>query len=240
MIFNSASNGPWYATIRRGHERLDATRLPLPTRLLEPKRQRFDTVADRLPLATKTLVERRRAKLDALSAGLISPKQIVLEKQANLQTLSTRLGAGLSKAASKKRVEFTRAASRLRPEPLIADARRARNSLVDTARRARPALDRVLRAKQQDLTAQTKLLETLSYQATLKRGYAIVKDDTGKVLRSANAVAQALNVTLTLSDGDVSATPNGQSATKPETKPKPAVTKKKTESPEGSDQGSLF
>lgn len=226
--------------IRRGSERVEATRLPPATRLLEPKRQRFDTIADRLPMATTTLVERRRAKLEALSAGLISPKQIVLEKQATLQALSARLGAGLSKAASKKRVEFTRTASLLRPEPLIADARRARTSLVDTARRARPALDRIILNKRQNFVAQEKLLETLSYQATLKRGYAIVKDDTGKVLRSAGSVVQAASLTLTLSDGEVTATPSGAATSKPPATPKPPPIKKKAETPDGSDQGSLF
>lgn len=222
--------------IRRGSERVEATRLPPAIRLLEPKRQRFDTIADRLPMATKALVERRRAKLEALSAGLISPKQIVLEKQANLQALSARLGAGLSKAASKKRVEFTRTASLLRPEPLMADARRARTALIETARRARPALDRILMTKRQKFSAQEKLLETLSYQATLKRGYAIVKDDAGTVLRSAGTIAQSASVTLTLADGDVTAKPTGESPLKTQTTPP----KKTPKSPEGSDQGSLF
>ncbi|MEO1321407.1 MAG: exodeoxyribonuclease VII large subunit [Pseudomonadota bacterium] len=226
--------------IRRGSERLEATRLPPAMRLLDSKRQRFDTVADRLPLATKALVDRRRAKLDALSAGLISPKQIVLEKRANLQTLSARLGAALSKAASKKRVEFTRTASLLRPEPLNADARRARTSLIDTARRARPALDRILHTKRQSFGAQEKLLETLSYQATLKRGYAIVKNDAGRVLRSADIVAKSASVTLTLADGEVTAAPTGSVKGTAPPKPKNPAPKTPTKTPGGSDQGSLF
>lgn len=225
---------------QRGQERLEALRLPPSMRLLEPKRQRFDTISERLPAAIKASVERRRAKLEALSAGLISPKQIVLEKQANLQTLSARLSAGLSRAAANKRVEFTRTASLLRPEPLIADARRARVALRDTARRARPALNRIQQVKQQNFAASAKLLETLSYQATLKRGYAIVRDDAGKVLRSADTVAQAQSVTLTLADGDVDATPSHAKArpTKTESKSKPPS--KKPKSSPGSDQGDLF
>ncbi|NQY13597.1 MAG: exodeoxyribonuclease VII large subunit [Henriciella sp.] len=221
--------------IRRGNERLEATRLPPAGRLLESKRQRFDAVSERLPRATKTLVERQRAKLDALSAGLVSPKQIVLEKQANLQTLSARLCAGLSKAASKKRVEFTRTASRLRPEPLIADARRARTALVDTARRARPALDRIFQTKRRLFDSQGKLLETLSYQATLKRGYAIVKDPSGKVLRHAADIASKPQVEVTVADGEVSLTPTGAAKAPVTPKPKPP-----SKPSGGSDQGSLF
>ncbi|MFN3214533.1 MAG: exodeoxyribonuclease VII large subunit [Henriciella sp.] len=221
--------------IRRGAERVQATRLPRAERLLEPKRQRFDTIGDRLPRALRAMVQHRRARLDTVSAGLISPRQIVLEKQANLQAFSARLAAGLSKAASNKRVEFTRAASRLRPEPLVTDTRRARKALTDTARRARPALDRILNAKQQAFASEEKLLETLSYQATLKRGYAIVRDTNGKVLRTVKQVASAQDVDLTLSDGEIQLSPSGSQ--KKEAKPSPAKSLPKTD---GSDQGSLF
>lgn len=226
--------------IKRGKERLTANRLPPALRLLETKRQRFDTVADRLPLATRTLVERRRARLDALSAGLISPKQVVREKRGKLENLSGRLGAGLSQAASKKRIAFARSASRLRPEPLVADARRARSSLIDTARRARPALDRILVAKRQSFASQEKLLETLSYQATLKRGYAIVKDISGKVLRSAKQVASAPQVDLTLADGQVTLAPTGSATPQKMPPSKKPSAKKTAEKPDGTDQGSLF
>ena len=221
--------------IRRGKERVEATRLPRPERLLETKRQRFDTVGERLPRALQTQVERRRARLDAIGAGLVSPKQIVREKQGKLETLASRLGAGLSQAAAKKRIAFARSASRLRPEPLVSDTRRARKALTDTARRARPALDRILAAKQQAFASEEKLLETLSYQATLKRGYAIVRDASGKVLRTIGQVADQSEVGLTLADGQISLSPTGQvtKASKPKaTKPAPKK--------DGSDQGSLF
>lgn len=221
--------------IKRGAERVEATRLPRPERLLESKRQRFDTVGDRLPRALQTQVERRRARLDAIGAGLVSPKQIVQEKRGKLDVFASRLGAGLSQASAKKRIAFARSASRLRPEPLVSDARRARKALTDTARRARPALDRILNAKRQAFASEEKLLETLSYQATLKRGYAIVRDANGKVLRSIKQVADQSEIGLTLADGQIGLSPTTQATKPPKPKaPKPAPKK------DGSDQGSLF
>lgn len=221
--------------IRRGAERIQATRLPPAERLLETKRQRFDTVGDRLPLAVRTLVERRRARLDTISAGLISPKQVVREKRSGLENLSARLGAGLSQAAAKKRIAFARTASRLRPEPLITDVRRARKTLGDTSRRARPALNRILTSKRQAFASEEKLLETLSYQATLRRGYAIVRDPTGKVLRTVKQVSGESSVDLTLADGDVRLSPTNQPPKPAKQKPQPVPAKKA-----GSDQGNLF
>lgn len=221
--------------IKRGSERLEATRLPRAERLLEPKRQRYDAIGERLPLAIRGLVERRRSRLDAISAGLISPKQIVATKQGKLENLSARLGAGLARAASSKRIAFARTASRLRPEPLVADAKRARAALIDTARRARPAVLRHLDQSHTKLASQAKLLETLSYQATLNRGYAIVRDAKGKLLRSAKAVSAEAKVGVTLADGSVELSPTG--ATQPGASPKP---KKAPSKSDPSDQGNLF
>lgn len=225
---------------RRGAERVEATRLPRPDRLLEPKRQRLDAIGDRLPLSMRTLVARQRSRLDSVSGRLSSPKEIVLEKRSRLDKLSARLGSGLQQAASKKRIEFARSASRLRPEPLVADAKRARSALIDIAQRARPALDRIVLGKQTDLSSKAKLLETLSYQATLNRGYAIVRDGDGKLLRSAEVVAKAASVDVTLADGTVPLAPTGAAkadTSKPQQKPKPKPTTAKSDP---SDQGSLF
>ncbi|MEM7328297.1 MAG: exodeoxyribonuclease VII large subunit [Pseudomonadota bacterium] len=226
--------------IRRGKERLDTTRLPAATRLLEAKRQRFDTVADRLPVATRALVDRRRAKLEALSAGLTSPRQVVREKRGRLETLSAQLGAGLAQAASRKRIAFSKTASRLRPEPLRADAKRARGSLVDIARRARPALDRILDVKTQAFLGQEKLLETLSYQATLKRGYAIVKDPAGKIVRQAAQMASLPSVDVTLADGEVTLQPVSDAQPAAQPTPKAAAPKKTAPKDTPPDQGNLF
>ncbi|MEL6727294.1 MAG: exodeoxyribonuclease VII large subunit [Pseudomonadota bacterium] len=227
-----------FRNIKRGTERVAATRLPRPERLLDSKRQRFDTVTDRLPSALRTLVERRRARLDTLSVGLVSPKQVVKEKAGKLENLSARLAAGLSQAASKKRIAFARSASRLRPEPLVSDVRRSRKNLIDVARRARPALDRILDAKRQSFAAQNKLLETLSYQATLQRGYAIVRNRSGKVLRSISQVSAAGNVDLTLVDGQIGLATDAQAPpVKPVPNPKASRAPVKTDD---SDQGSLF
>jgi exodeoxyribonuclease VII large subunit len=221
----------------RAGERLTATRLPRPERLLETKRQRLDTASERLPRAAQTLLERRKARLEAASAKLISPKQVVREKTALLANAAARLGAGLKQAVSRKQVSFSRIASRLRPEPLQTDTRRAREDLKRTAIRARPALDRIMERKTSALQAEAKLLETLSYQATLKRGYAIVRTDDGHLLRGVDGVGAGTPLTVTLGDGDLAVTTTGSTPPKPKKK-KPAKPKP-TAKPDDS-QGQLL
>ena len=222
--------------IRRAGERVNATRLPRPERLLESKRQRFDALIERLPNATRSLVERQRNRLDRLSAGLVSPKQVVREKRASLENATARLSSGLKHAASKKRIAFARTASRLRPEPLQNETRRQREKLISVAVRARPALQRITEKKKRALASEAKLLETLSYQATLQRGYAIVKTEHGNLLRSAAEISKAGRVNVTLSDGDIAMVPTGA----PPVKAKRKAAKSSSAAPKKTNQGRLF
>jgi exodeoxyribonuclease VII large subunit len=100
--------------------------------------------------------------------------------------------------------------------------------------RARPALTRLMQQRETALASQGKLLETLSYQATLKRGYALVRDDAGKLVRSAGPAASAASLKISFADGDVTAVPAGSSGSPPTPASKPVKPKPKGQ------QGSLF
>ncbi|MEE2922799.1 MAG: exodeoxyribonuclease VII large subunit, partial [Pseudomonadota bacterium] len=109
--------------------------------------------------------------------------------------------------------------------------------LRDTAVRARPALTRLIEARRNTLAAQGKLLETLSYQSTLKRGYAIVRDPAGNLIRSASAAAGTPSFKVSFGDGDVMARPDGEAPPPP---PAPAAPKAAKPAKPKTDQGSLF
>ena len=218
---------------RRAGERLAATRLPRPERLLETKRQRLDTASERLPNSFTRLVRNKRIKLDSLN--LRDRSTILLPMQARLESAIQGLVSNLKGNTQTKRIAYSRIASRLRPEPLQADTRRAREDLKRTAVRARPALDRVMERKTSALQAEAKLLETLSYQATLKRGYAIVRTDEGHLLRGVGGVGAGTSLTVTLGDGDLAVTTTGSAPPKPKKK-KPAKPKPATKSDDSQGQ----
>lgn len=186
---------------KRARERVEASRLPSPERLLEVKRQRFDHT-------------------------------------------SSKLVSALRQAASAKGIVFERTASRLRPQPLQIEIRRSGDALERMAARAGPALDRILKVKSDRLASEAKLLETLSYQATLDRGYAIVRTPAGKILRAAKMAKKQTDLTITLADGDVAVSVSGKAAKPAPVKPTSAKPKKaaskKSAAPKVSDQGDLF
>ena len=66
-------------------------------------------------------------------------------------------------------------------------------------------MSKVLRDNRRQIEHLSTLLETLGPSATLKRGYAIVTDESGKVLRSAQHVEHGKKIKVALNDGHLRA-----------------------------------
>ena len=222
-------------------DQLRAARLPRGETLLESRRQRLDYAATALPRATLTLSERARARLQHASARLPAPTQLTRDAAQRLMQAGLGLAHGLRIASSARRLALTQTATRLQPAPLRSQARRSRERLVDVASRARPALMRGLTDRRTALSREAKLLETLSHQATLKRGFALVRGADGGLVRTAKAAGREPRLSLSFADGDISAAPD--QATAAASSPSPAAKKKPrppTKPADTKDQGSLF
>lgn len=79
-----------------------------------------------------------------------------------------------------------------------------RSEINASALQLNEVLENLLRQKVDRLDQKRKLLEALSPQLALRRGYAIIKMN-GTTIRSIKQLHQGDNVKLTLSDGDISA-----------------------------------
>jgi len=103
------------------------------------------------------------------------------------------------------------------------------------ARRLSEAGQRQTRSLAERLAAVDRLRETLSYKATLSRGYAVVRDGGGRVLTTQAAARDAQGIAIEFTDGTLKIGGTGTSNARAG---KPA--KPRASDPEGSDQGSLF
>lgn len=199
----------------------------------------IDAHGSRLKRALLNQTAKGRDRLKA--ARLPRAESLLTPKRQRLDFADAGLRRGLMAAVNTKHIALARIAARLRPEALPADLKRRHQRLREIAVRARPALNRLIERKTVRLGAQAKLLNTLSHQATLARGFALVRDEGGKLIRAAGTATGVNHMTLTFADGDMVATPvtNGAppKTTSVPSKPAPAPTKK---TPDGSDQGSLF
>ena len=67
------------------------------------------------------------------------------------------------------------------------------------------ALNLLIKQQQQQLNGLEQALILLSPQNVLKRGYAIISDNKGKIIQKANQVRHHARINIRLSDGEVSA-----------------------------------
>ncbi len=233
-------------------DRLRAARLPRPGALVEARRQRVDYAAAALPRTVRGLVDRRRGQLDRLAGRLPDPSALLTPRRHRLDTAARHLVQGLGRGTAEKRLGYTRIAARLRPETARQDLVRARERLVQATARLGPSLLRQVEARRTALGGTARLLESLSHKATLRRGFALVRDDQGHLLRSAAAAADASRLRLDFADGEIEAVPvaasrdgeaAGAGAARPAARParkskKPAARPARTDTK--ADQGSLF
>jgi len=83
------------------------------------------------------------------------------------------------------------------------------------------------------------LLATLSHKAVLARGFALVKDADGAVIKLAEDVAAGAALSLEFADGNVDAVATSGAA-QPRPAAKPAAKSPATKPREPGNQGSLF
>jgi exodeoxyribonuclease VII large subunit len=116
--------------------------------------------------------------------------------------------------------------------PLRQHLAREREALRRHGAQAQRCLARLLLARAQALETCSKLLASLSYRSVLQRGFALVREESGKPLRAAAATHPGQTVGIEFHDGHVGAViGNGPPRRKPG---------RGSDGPDGPGQGSLF
>ncbi len=200
-----------------------ARALPRADTLLQTPRQRLDTAADALPRALQSGIQSRRVTLAEKSGGL-SDKTLLRMIEIRRQ----RLG---------------RFGDRLSVDALSRDITRQKDKVSDLSRRLSDAGTRQVQTLKDRLASLDRMRETLSYTATLQRGYAVVRGD-GQLVKTSAEASAASALEIEFADGRLSvgaggaAAPSAPPQPAPE-KPKPAPKNKAKKTPPP-EQGSLF
>ena len=165
------------------------------------------TNVTRLPKALDASVRQMRARLDRqrLSAG-------VLRQSLDLN-----------------RTRLDRAAGRMNLRVLAQRLSDAGRTVGLTDARRQRAFETVFRQRRDRLEALWRITRSVSHQAVLERGYAVVFDTAGKPVRQRAAVSAGDRLSVQFADGsvDVEALDDGEpKQTKPK-RPKPSAPKDK-------------
>jgi exodeoxyribonuclease VII large subunit len=160
-----------------------------------------------------------RDRLRAAAGELPRPLDLLNIARQRLDHASSNLSASLRHLGQQKRLRFATAAAKLSPNALRTDLRHARAQLAPLSERLQPAYRRVLTRNADRLTALGKLLESLSYKGVLDRGFALIVDDQGHIVRSKNAVRPGQLLAVEVSDGQFGASVSGAPVSRKKPRP---------------------
>jgi exodeoxyribonuclease VII large subunit len=209
-------------------------------------RQRFDSIERRL---SRGLLENARAHgLRLARAGSrLTPQLIearVERARSHLDRVSRRKSASLSRTTAPHRSRFERVSGRLRPDALAQRLARCGEQAGSLAARARTATRASIGLRRRQVEGYTKLLTSLSYQGVLQRGYALLRDEQGRSVRSAAAVGSGQRLDVQLSDGHIQVRSEGASTGRPAAStdkvPQAPIASRAKSGSGGGNQGSLF
>ena len=172
------------------------------------------------------MVADRRAPTPSAAAELASPDQLELRTgmaataSVLRRTLTHRLqtarerheqttdrmhqSSSYTVTRSRERLHnVTQRLGALRPDPMsrLRDVEHARS-------RIKASVARLTEVRSERLNGMTAQLRALSHINTMRRGFAIVRDEQHKVLKFATQVKVGMKIKLQLSDGTVHATPS--------------------------------
>ncbi len=189
----------------RGQRLRDMSRaLPRVESLLDGPRQRMDRAGELLGPALIAGVQRRRVRLADVSGSLrpATLRQRVASDRRRLDALAARLGPALERGVLRKRERYEGRVRAFRPETLVRDQAQKAAAFTTLAQRLSDAGQRQTRGWRERLAALDRLRETMSYKATLARGYAVVRGD-GAVVTGKKAAQKAATLEIEFADGRI-------------------------------------
>ncbi len=210
-----------------------ARALPKPEAILSERLQRLDRSAENLPRALRQLTSNKRAALAASRAGGFGPAlltQRLLRASDRLETRANSLAPLLSRRVELGSSKLSGIANRLHPRHLQTLMSRKSEPLVLALTRLTNLATRQTTGLRARLNELDRVRTTLGYEATLARGYVVVRGADGLLLAEKAKAEKEAALELQFRDGRLKVG-EGAPVKKPARKPKPA--------PKG-EQGSLF
>jgi len=201
--------------------------LPRPETLLHFAAQRLDRASERLPAALRARVAREKLRLSEAGAALrpASLRRRIAEEERRLRERAGRLTAALARLVRMRRRDLDMRARRIRPDVVARRIGAGREALDRLDRRLRAAISADLARRRSALDALERMRQGLSYQETLRRGYAVVR--AGATVITTKAAAEAAGaLEIEFRDGRLAVTKG--------------VAKRGRSGPQPPEQGRLF
>ncbi|MFN3230548.1 MAG: exodeoxyribonuclease VII large subunit [Alphaproteobacteria bacterium] len=205
-----------YAADRRAPTPTAAAEMAVPVR--DDLLYQLSSLEHRKGQALRRAMEEKATGLRALDRAMPSLTDLIGLRQQRFDDAAGRLPRALQSNTQSHQQALADASAGLRPALFQSRLMDAARRLDDCFARLRPALDRHLAQAQRSVEASARLLETLSYQGVLARGFAVVRGEGDAVLTSAKGVKSGTPLSLEFKDGRAQAVAAG--GKRPKSSPK--------------------
>ena len=149
-------------------------------------------------------LEIKRQRLKDLSRGLPAPDELVAMSTQRLDSISERLPRALITVSNNKRTMLLQTSAGLRGSLL-------KNKLVDRSevinrfvKSIQSNMKVIIQRNQSALESLERLRQTLGYEATLQRGYAVIRNENGGIVTSVKVADVSKSLEIEFQDGKTS------------------------------------
>lgn len=215
-----------YASDKRAPTPTAAAEMAVP--VMADLRYTLGDLSARHERAMARRLDRSTDTVRALGRAMPSLRDIIAIPSQRLDELTDRLPRALNVLVTNKGANLARISGRLQDRLLVTMMGHQGRMVRELERRMHRAFDQYMRHMADSIRASTRLLDSLSYERVLERGFAVVMDTSGHPVTRAVNVTSGQALSLRFHDGEVAAVTAGGSAPKKKTK---------TDKPE---QGQLF
>ncbi len=227
-----------YASDRRAPTPTAAAEMAVPVRA--DLKYSLSDLENRMVRGRARLFERLAERISGLARGLPSPRDILGMAQQRLDDLADRLPRGLQTVAHLGSARLERVAGGLSPAVLRQSVALKGEQTGGLANRLHRAFDTGVTATQRKLEALSRILESMSHQRVLERGFALIYGAAGEAITSAAGASPGDDIDITFDDGHMGARVTGGSAEAKMRRKTKARSKPRKQSDSGGKQGQLF
>ena len=149
-------------------------------------------------------LETKRQRLKDLSRGLPLPTELVAMQAQRLDSISDRLPRALSIVSNNKRSLLLQTSAGLRPQVLKLKLVERTELINRFVKNIKSNMKIKIQHQQSALEGLERIRQTLGYEATLRRGYTVVRDQDGKLVTSVKKAEIKKVLEIEFQDGKTS------------------------------------
>lgn len=159
----------------------------------------LETLAAHLQTAMERLLRNASQNTDLLARRLISPSSYIEHEKIRLQSLAATLTHTNDMIFASSHYRLSHLGTRLQAQ--LPDTGPYRLQLETCSRQMKTGIDNLIKQQKQEISSLAQQLELLSAKRTLERGYAIITDRNGHVIRSPSQLPVRKPVSVQLAAG---------------------------------------